>query len=269
MNRGRKRFFPTMILLTGFGYVSFLLSKAIFVVIGVSSFLLLSPWPKARQGFLNGLLCRFLGFFTRVWLPLLRVYDIVEISGRGLIESCRPAVVVANHRSFMDSIFLLGLSPRTGALTKDKHARQLIYYLLVRYYDLVSVDGESLESVRGAFARCRELLAAGKNLVVFPEGTRAKGGRLQPFNRFAFDLALAAGVPVLPVVIHSTEPFMCKIPGSAFPRRRNFFRIRFLEPEPLRAGDDGDALRYRIHRRIAQELKLLDAGTGWDQRQGH
>ncbi|HPA20807.1 MAG TPA: lysophospholipid acyltransferase family protein [Verrucomicrobiae bacterium] len=241
-----------------------MLSKAIFVVIGVLSFLLLTPWPRARQAFLSGLLCGFLGLFTRVWLPLMRAYRIVEISGRDLIESCRPAVIVANHRSFMDSIFLLGLSPRTGALTKDKHARQPIYYLLVRYYDLVSVDRESLESVRAAFARCRQLLAAGKNLVVFPEGTRARSGRLQPFNRFAFDLALAAGVPVLPVVIHSTEAFMGKMAGSAFPRRRNFFRIRFLDPEPLRAGDDGDSLRDRVHRRLAQELKLLDVGTGWE-----
>ena len=207
---------------------------------------------------------RLLGFFTRVWLPLFRVYRIIEITGREKIELIRPVVLVSNHRGFMDSIFLLGLSPRTGALTKASHARQPMYHLLVRYFDLVSVNRDSLESVTTASARCRRILADGKNLLVFPEGSRARSGRLQPFNRLAFDLALAAGVPVLPVVIHSTEPFMAKVAGSVFPRRRNYYRIRFLDPEPLHPGDNARALSDRVHRRIAQELKSLDAGTAWE-----
>ena len=109
--------------------------------------------------------------------------------------------------------------------------------------------------------------SAGKNLLIFPEGTRARSRRLQPFNRLAFDLALAAQVPVLPVVIHSTEPFMSKLPGSVFPRRRNYYRIRFLDPELPGAGDTATALSDRVHRRIAQELKSLDAGTSWENNQ--
>ena len=139
-----------------------------------------------------------------------------------------------------------------------------MYHLLVRYFDLVSVNRDSLESVTTASARCRQILADGKNLLVFPEGSRARSGRLQPFNRLAFDLALAAGVPVLPVVIHSTEPFMAKVPGSVFPRRQNFYCIRFLDPEPSRPGDNARALCDRVHWRIAQELKSLDAGTAWE-----
>lgn len=264
MKSGANRFFPAVVLLTGLGYASYFLSKLIFVALGVPLFLLLTPWPVARQRFFQKVLSGFLGFFTRVWLPLFRLYRIVEISGREKTEQVRPAVLVSNHRGFMDSIFLLGLSPRTGALTKASHARQPMYHLLVRYFDLVSVNRDSLESVTTASQRCRQILAAGKNLLVFPEGSRARSGRLQPFNRLAFDLALAAGVPVLPVVIHSTEPFMAKIPGSVFPCRRNFYRIRFLDPEPVRPGDDARALSDRVHRRIAQELKTLDAGTVWE-----
>jgi 1-acyl-sn-glycerol-3-phosphate acyltransferase len=264
MKSGAKRFFPAVVLLTGLGYASYSLSKIIFVVLGVPLYLLMLPWPRTQERMLQVVTHHFLGFFTRVWLPLFRVYEIVEISGREKIAARRPCVIVSNHRGFMDSIFLLGLSPRTGALTKASHAKQPMYHLLVRHFDLVSVNRNSLESVTTAFERCRRILAAGKNLVVFPEGTRARSRRLQPFNRFAFDLALAARVPVLPVVIHSTEPFMGKVSGSVFPRRKNYYRIRFLDPEPPRADDDATSLSDRVHRRIAQELKLLDAGTAWE-----
>jgi 1-acyl-sn-glycerol-3-phosphate acyltransferase len=264
MKSGAKRFFPAVVLLTGLGYVSYFLSKVVFVALGVPLFLLLTPWPRARQRMFQAVLHHYLGFFTRVWLPLFRAYRIVEISGREKIESARPAVIVANHRGFMDAIFLLGLSPRTGALIKSNHARQPMYHLLVRYFDLVSVNRHSLDSLAATLARCGKILGTGKNLAVFPEGTRARSGRLQPFNRLAFDLALAANVPVLPVVIHSTEPFMGKVPGSIFPRRKNFYRIRFLDPETSRAGEDAGQLCDRVHRRMAQELKSLDAGTSWE-----
>jgi 1-acyl-sn-glycerol-3-phosphate acyltransferase len=128
----------------------------------------------------------------------------------------------------------------------------------------VSVNRNSLDAIAKAFDRCRALLGDGKNLVIFPEGTRARSGRLQPFNRLAFDLALAANVPVLPVVIHSTEPFMGKISGSIFPHRENFFRIRFLDAELPHPGENAAQLCDRVHRRLAQELKQLDAGTSWE-----
>ena len=49
-------------------------------------------------------------------------------------------------------------------------------------------------------------------------------------------------MPVVPVILHTPLPFMAKLPGSIFPRRRNDYRIRFLDPEIPRADDDADAL---------------------------
>jgi hypothetical protein len=57
---------------------------------------------------------------------------------------------------------------------------------------------------------------------------------------------------------------MAKVPGSIFPRGRNDYRIRFLDPETPRPDDDPVAFCDRVHRRMAQELKLLDAGTVWE-----
>ena len=265
MKGRRVRFYPLSVLLISAGYASYALSKAVFILCAIPVALLLTPFPKAKAGVLRVLVHRYLGFFTRTWLPLLRVYRILEITGLERARAAKPAVLVANHRSFMDAILLLGLLPGTGVVIKARDTRQLTYALLERHFDLVSLERYSLNSVSSSLDRSRALLAAGRNLLVFPEGTRARSGRLQPFNRLAFQLALASGAPIWPVIVHSTCPFMAKVPGSIFPRGDNAFRIRFLDLESPRPDDDADSLCDRVHRRMAQELKILDAGTVWEK----
>lgn len=264
MKQRDERFFPWTVLRFSTGYATYFLSKFFFVALGLPVFIVLTPFPRTKQRVLQSVTRHYLAFFTRCWLPGLGLYRIVEISGLERAMAARPAVYVSNHRGFMDSILLLGLCPRTGALIKSNHTRQAMYHMMVRHFDLVSVDRHSLGSVAESLERCREILGRGKNLLVFPEGTRARSGRLQPFNRIAFDLALAAGVPVVPIIVHSTQPFMARVPGSIFPRHRNVYRIRFLDPEQLRPDDDAVALSDRVYRRMAQELKELDAGTAWE-----
>jgi len=257
-------FYPLKVLLACLGYASYFLSKVFFVVLIFPVFALLLPFPRTQQRFLQVVTHRYLGFFSRCWLPGIGVYRIAEISGLERALAVRPAVLVANHRSLMDAILLIGLLPRTGVLIKSRDTRKIMNGLLARYFDMVSIDRHSLESVSATIRKSRRLLEAGRNLLVFPEGTRARSGRLQHFNRVAFDLALATRRPVVPVVLHTTVPFMAKVPGSIFPRHRNDYRIRFLDPEMPRPDDDADSLCDRVHRRMAQELKQLDAGTIWE-----
>jgi 1-acyl-sn-glycerol-3-phosphate acyltransferase len=264
MKGGNDLFYPLRVALGCVGYASYFLSKVVFVVLIFPVFALLLPFPRVPQRFLQVVTHRYLGFFSRCWLPFIGVYRIAEIAGFDRVQSRRPVILVANHRSLMDALLLIGLLPRTGALIKSRDTRKVMNGLLARYFDLVSIDRHSLESVSATLAKSRRLLGAGKNLLVFPEGTRARSGRLQHFNRLAFDLALAARVPVVPVILHTPLPFMAKVPGSIFPRHRNDYRIRFLDPELPGADDDADSLCERVHRRMAQELKQLDVGTIWE-----
>ena len=95
----------------------------------------------------------------------------------------------------MDALLLLGLLPRTGVVIKSRDTRKVMNGLLARYFDLVSVDRHSLESLAATLAKCQRLVGEGKNLLVFPEGT-PPAAPVQHFNRLAFDLALAARLPV-------------------------------------------------------------------------
>lgn len=256
--------FALTVLLFLLGYATYFLSKAVFVLCCAPLLIALLPFPRVKYRLIQMLTGGFLRFFTRRWLPGLGLYRIVEISGLELVLARRPVVFVANHRGFMDALLLLGLVPRMGVLIKSRDARKYTQSLLVRHFDLVSVDAGRLSAVAQALATCRQLLAAKKSLLVFPEGTRARSGRLQAFNPLAFELARSADVMVVPVIIHSTQPFMAKVPASIFPRGRNEYRIRFLAPEKPLAEDTAACLSDRVHRRLAQELKTLDAGTVWE-----
>jgi 1-acyl-sn-glycerol-3-phosphate acyltransferase len=257
-------FYPLKVVLASLGYASYFLSKIVFVTLIFPVFLVMLPFPRAQQVFLQIVTHRYLGFFSRHWLPFIGAYRIAELSGLERALAIRPVILVANHRSLMDALLLIGLLPRTGVLIKSRDTRKVMNGLLARYFDLVSIDRYSVESVSATIEKSRRLLNEGKNLLIFPEGTRARSGRLQHFNRIAFDLALTARIPIVPVILHTTQPFMAKLPGSIFPRRRNDYRIRFLDPETPGADDDANSLCERIHRRMAQELKQLDAGTIWE-----
>lgn len=252
------------VILFSVGYVSYFVCKVIFLLAVAPVLLVLTPFPEARYRFLQVTMKGFLTLFARGWLPALSLYRVVEVLGLERALALGPAVLAANHRGFMDSLLLLSLVPRLGVVIKARDTRQLTYALLARTFDLVSIDSSRLSSVAAGLASCRRVLSSGRRLLVYPEGTRARSSRLQPFHPLAFELACQAGVPVVPVVIHSTVPFMAKVPGSIFPRYRNEYRIRFLDPEPAQPEDTPECLSDRVHRRIAQELKTLDAGTVWE-----
>jgi 1-acyl-sn-glycerol-3-phosphate acyltransferase len=266
MNTRPALWYPLKVALGCLGYASYFLSKVVFVVLVFPLFVVLLPFPRTQPMFVQFVTLRYLAFFSRVWLPLLGAYRVAEISGLENALAARPVVFVANHRSLMDAVLLIGLLPRTGVLIKSRDTRKIMNGLLARYFDLVSIDRHSLASIAATLDKSRRLLDSGKNLLIFPEGTRARSGRLQHFHRVAFDLALAAKVPVVPVILHTPLPFMAKLPGSIFPRGRNDYRIRFLDPELPRPGDDAKSLCDRIHGRMARELKQLDTGTVWEQK---
>lgn len=264
MKTSGERFFPLTVLSFSLGYTTYLVSKGVFVICALPLLLVLLPFPRARHRVIHALTHGYLALFTRGWLPAIGVYRIVEVAGLERALAARPAVFVANHRGFMDAILLIGLVPHLGVVIKSRDTRQPMYALLAKYFDLVSLNRHSLSSVASSLEKCRRVLAEGRSLLVFPEGTRARNGRLQRFNALAFQLSQAARVPVVPVIVHSTQPFMAKLPGSIFPRGRNEYRIRLLDPDSVQPEDDADSLCDRVYRRMAQELKTLDAGTCWE-----
>ena len=248
------------------GYLFYFSGHLIFTVIVVPLFFVMAPFPRLRRRFIYGVFQWYVFFLSRVYLPFLGVYRLREISGLDRALSAGPAVYVVNHRSRMDGPLMLATVPDAAVIIKAAYGRNILYSGFVKHLDFVSVEPGSLSSLAAAVKRAQALLAAGRNMIVFPEGTRSVTGRLLPFRDIAFRLARAAGVPVVPVVLHSDLPFMAKRAGSIFPPRTINFTMRFLEPVRLQQNETLESLAGRVERAIGTQLRELDRGTVWEMK---
>jgi len=252
------------IVLDSVGYAGYGMGGLFFLVLLLPFSVFLYFSSRLRNKILHRVLRYYCFFLTRIYLPLLQIYRVRKIRGRRRACRHQPAIFISNHRGRLDGPLLLGIIPNAGVIIKSKYADQPVYSSFVKHLDFVSVDPQSLESLGKALDQCRKLLSNGKNLLIFPEGTRAASGKLLPFKDFAFRLAREMNITVIPIVIHSDLPFMAKIKGSHFPRRRFDYYVRFLDPQKCRDDETAADFSMRIRQMMAEHLKELDKGTVWN-----
>jgi 1-acyl-sn-glycerol-3-phosphate acyltransferase len=131
-----------------------------------------------------------------------------------------PCVIVANHNSHADAVALIAALPaqRRPAVAAAADywfrggPRSRVCRALCGAFPVRRTGGGSAD-----LARAASLLAAGRDVIVFPEGTRSRDGQVGEFHRGAARLAAAAGVPLLPAGIAGTRILLP--PGSGRPHR--------------------------------------------------
>jgi len=198
---------------------------------------------------------RRFGRLTARLTPLWRF----RIEGRGPVDIDRRAyVVVANHQSSADPFLLSSLPWDMRWIAKVELFRAPPIGWLMRMGGDLPVERGDGPSVRAMMADAKATLDGGLSLMIFPEGTRSKDGALGRFKDGAFELAIAAGVPILPVVLDGTHT--CRPKGSWWFGDADAV-ARVLAPIPTTGMGAGDvaALRELTRARIAEELPRLVA----------
>ena len=236
------------------GHLGYLLTQTLLVIASLVFLLPLSPFPRLRRWVSSGMLRGYLRFFVRIYLPACRACRIDEISGSQNSPTGESVIYVANHRSSIDAILLLSVLPPTSLLIKARHVRKPGYACLVRFFDFVPIAAGAFSRLLQSMDKCRSLLAAGRNLLIFPEGMRASFATLMPFADFTFRLAVERGTPIIPIVLQSDQPFLNREKGSFFPKQIVRFSIRFLEPVLTSPKDDPSRVADAVSRRMAAEV---------------
>lgn len=180
-----------------------------------------------------------------------------RVEGRPPADIDRRAyVVVANHQSTADPWLLSSLRWDMRWIAKASLFRAPVIGWLMRLGgDLEVVRGQGA-SVKAMLAEARATLARGMSLMIFPEGTRSPDGELGRFKDGAFELAIASGAPILPVVVDGTH--RCRPKGSWWFGEADAV-AKVLPPIPT-AGltmADVPALREQVRATIATELVRL------------
>lgn len=187
--------------------------------------------------------------------PLRSAFDLhVERSDR--VPSSGPVIVVANHRSFMDSIFLPIVIERPIAfLAKAEYFDDRRTAWLFRATGQIPVRRGSPAGARSALNAASDALNAGGVVGLYPEGTRSRDGQLQSGNLGAARLAIATGAPILPVGLIGTDEVQA--PDQRLPRLGKRVEVRFGEPiVPDVASNPRAQLRDLTHQMMSDIAAL-------------
>lgn len=207
--------------------------------------LITAPFDPGR--YWAGYFFRQLAVVTATLNPLWRF----RVTGTMPADPRRPYVVVSNHESFVDILLISHLPWEMKWLSKVEILRIPVLGWDMRLAGDVPVERGTGRSAVKAMKRCREILAQRVSVIIFPEGTRSPTGEMLAFKDGAFRLAIDAGVPILPLVVHGTRT---ALPKHGWRFGRSEAEVRVLEPVDTTGMTvaDVESLKNRVREVIAR-----------------
>lgn len=178
----------------------------------------------------------------------------VKIVLRGLehLEPGRNYIFMSNHVSNLDPPVLIPSIPgRCSVLVKKELFRTPVLGTGMRLAELVPVDRSNRDAAIASVQNAITVLRKGLHIVIYPEGTRSGDGRLLPFKKGPFHLAMDSGVSVVPVTILGTYESW---PKHRFGLRPGTAIIVFHPPLNPRQFADRDALTSAVRDAIVSAL---------------
>lgn len=177
----------------------------------------------------------------------------VVTEGLDLVPKNTACIFMANHVSNLDPPALIPRIPgRTSVFLKRSLMNIPVLGYGMKLGEFVPVDRDgradsAIESVRAA----QRVLEKGLHITTFVEGTRSRDGRMLPFKKGPFYLAMETGVPCIPVSIHGTETMMAKGSLAIYPGTAH---ITFHPPVDPREFASREELMKAVRKAIASGL---------------
>jgi 1-acyl-sn-glycerol-3-phosphate acyltransferase len=230
-------------------WASIVVSSVPLFLIAVLIWLVTLPFDR-RLVLLHRYTCFWASLYS--WLnPAWRVH----VVGRENVRPGATYVMVANHLSFLDILVLFRLQRHFKWVSKIEMFRIPAIGWNMRMNRYVQLVRGDRKSVLQMMAECRRTLGEGSSVMIFPEGTRSPDGKLRAFKPGAFQLALEAQVPILPIVVSGTAN---ALPKHGFVLRgRHQIGIRVLPEISYEsfAGASVDELTERVHALFTRETE--------------
>jgi 1-acyl-sn-glycerol-3-phosphate acyltransferase len=156
----------------------------------------------------------------------------VVVTGLDRLDAGTPYIFMCNHLSFLDGPLLMTVLDRPARVIVKRFVFRIpVLGLGMRFSGYVPLDREGAGAGRRSIARAVQLIKEkGYSFLIYPEGTRSFDGKLLPFRRGGFFLALESGAPIVPVSVKGTYELMPR--GQRFVRKGQVC-ITFHEPLPV------------------------------------
>ncbi|MCA2263111.1 transferase [Mycobacterium marseillense] len=160
------------------------------------------------MGVLTGSRRRGANFFTSVFSQTVLATTGVHLNvvGKENLTAQRPAVFIYNHRNQVDPVIAGALvNDNWVAVAKKELQKNPVMALLGKALDGVFIDRDDSASALETMRTVEERAKNGLSILMAPEGTRLDTTEVGPFKKGPFRLAMAAGIPIVPIVIRNAE----------------------------------------------------------------
>lgn len=144
---------------------------------------------------------------TRTWARFVMKMSGAKITVKGLenIPKDQTVLFIANHQSFFDIPLLMAvIDVPKGFIAKKELETWPGISMWMKYIRCVFMDRDNLRKSAEAIVEGINIIKSGHSMIIFPEGTRSKGGEANEFKSGSFKLALKPKVPIIPVTINGT-----------------------------------------------------------------
>lgn len=225
MNIGRRVDYLWRLATTGFSFLVFgffglLFTVTVFPVINIA----FAFNKKLREA----LASRIIHYSWKVYLKMMQGLGVIDLEIEGLktLQSDQGVIVIANHPSLIDVVILISLMKNARGIVKQGVWDNPVMRSAVRSANYIPNSNDPEKFLR----KCRETLANGDNIVIFPEGSRSVPGAPMKLQRGFAHLALRIDAPLRMVEIRCDPPTLLK--GEKWydiPPTRPRFSVRVAE----------------------------------------
>jgi 1-acyl-sn-glycerol-3-phosphate acyltransferase len=223
--------------------VTFLVETIVLAAVSVST----GPFDRTGET-----VFRIARFWSRLVLGIPGVR--VKVEQRAPLDPNRPYVFMCNHASMIDIWAVFVALPISFRFIAKK---QLSYIPLFGWAmgagRFIFIDRQNAVAARRTIEEAARRIKAGQSVVIYPEGTRTRDGRLGSFKKGGFHLAIDSGAAIVPMAIEGTRALM---PAGSMLIRSGEVRLQIGEPIPT-AGlrpSDRERLVREVRERIAAML---------------
>ena len=226
----------------GFCYIGILFPLTFII------WLLVLPFDKER------LVIHWILVYQAMILSKLVPIWKIDIEGREKAVRGTTYVIISNHQSIIDILLIDCLRYRFKWISKIENINVPVLGWYLRMAGYITVNRGNEESKTEMLEKSIMCLKRGISVMIFPEGTRSSDKEIGFFKRGAFQLAIQADVPILPVLIDGTADILPKhgmIFGNGY-----HLRLRVLDPVHPHdfETDDPDELAGRLNSLMKAEL---------------